>query len=141
MKTYQFLFGLLFLSILVVSCSKDDDVLEFPDNIEGVWSVVEKSGGFAGVNCGYEKGWVTFDFSKKKVEIGITEFVTTGLCEIGIQEGTFDYRFKEKNGDHFLLIDGVEWGLIEEADGLITVDGNIKTSGNGADFFVYTLQQ
>ncbi len=95
----------IFVVILAffVSCTDELDTnsLENPKSrrteifnpLEGCWSLVNVSGGFAGTNTNFPKGWITWDFNTANQTITI---VNNNLFEAplydGLESGTYNYN-------------------------------------------------
>jgi hypothetical protein len=141
MKNLSFLLACIMVALLLVSCKGDDDVLNFPDDIEGDWSLVSKTGGFAGVNCEYPNGDITFSFSDDEVVVANNFADTASICTLSLASGTYDYSIlvSFSGNSNYLVINGVEWGLMEELNGMLSIDGSQQSTGGVADAFSYVL--
>ena len=63
-STMKSTFYILGLILVVLSCNSDDDVQQNTEpTLFGPWSLVNVSGGFAGVNDDFEIGTITWNFN------------------------------------------------------------------------------
>lgn len=141
MKT-KFLYLLIFALGFATSCNNDDD-LPTASEIEGVWDLVNISGGFAGVNCDYSAGEITWKFENDLlvVENNYTGD-TTQICGGVLSHSSSDsYSISDSNGSLFLLLNNEEAGEITLSDNELIIDANSLLMGSGADGFVYQLER
>ncbi len=70
MKIY---FYILILALVTWGCDTNDDGQHSSEKkLEGRWSLVNVSGGFAGVDTDFEIGLITWDFNTTSSEITVT---------------------------------------------------------------------
>jgi hypothetical protein len=59
----------------------------------------------------------------------------------GYPTGTYGYSILEQEEEAYLFIEGQEFANISLSGGKLALDGNIRSEGSGADFFILTLQR
>jgi hypothetical protein len=138
----KFLYLLFFAIGFLTSCNNDDDLPNASD-IEGTWDLVNISGGFAGVNCDYPAGEITWKFENDLLEVDNNYTGdTTQICSNVLSQSSSDsYSTLESNGSLFLVLNNAESGEITLSDSELIIDTNSLSVGSGADGFVYRLER
>ncbi|MFT5166376.1 MAG: hypothetical protein ACI8P3_001607 [Saprospiraceae bacterium] len=141
MKT-KFLYLLIFTLGFTTSCNHDEDLPKIAE-LDGVWDLVNISGGFAGVNCDYPAGEITWIFEN---DLLVVENNYTGdptqICGGVLSSSSSDsYFVLESNGSLFLVLNNKEAGGITLSDNELIIDTNVSSVGSGADGFIYRLER
>ena len=140
MKT-KFLCLLIFALGFTTSCKNDNDLPKATE-IQGTWDLVNVSGGFAGVNCDYSQGEITWTFENNQLTVDDNYIGDTmQICSSGLSLSSGSYSVLESNGNLFLVLEGQEAGGITIADDVLVIDTNVYSTGSGADGFVYRLER
>ena len=130
------LFILLFASFFLTQCDKT----EVQDDILGTWNLKSVTGGFAGVDCTYEVGDITWSFEMGKVFIENT-LVDGTICSAVVSSDTIPYFLLKIGSDTYLNMGDSETGHILIEDDQLTLDQNNLSTGTGADGFVMTFNR
>lgn len=132
MKRYIYL---LLFTFAVFACNTDDDGT--PDNdfpLEGQWSLVNVSGGLAGVDEDFEMGLITWDFEIQTQQVTITNN-NTGSVFDGLPTGVYDFQVLT-NGEISSLILDDSYSMVIIT---LTTSQLVLDEGVAADGFLYTL--
>jgi hypothetical protein len=125
MKTYISIFSMMLL--LLISCNKDDDLL-----IEGKWSMINATGGIAGVNQNFPEGQINWTFDNGTLKI---ENKYTGQFNVSFPTGTYTYQEINLSNISTLYINDQQFGdFIISKESLV-----IDQSSFMADGFRYTF--
>ncbi|MEC3908859.1 hypothetical protein VOI54_17660 [Tamlana sp. 2201CG12-4] len=137
----KYLFIIICL-ITLTSCSISDDT---PDNEVSItqWSLINVSGGLAGINTDFESGIIVWRFNNLDGTLSVLNNNDDNSLEDGLDSGTYNHLFIEKDEDLFLTIDGIEYGLVTISEDTETfiLNQNITSTGSGADLFIYTFEK
>ncbi|MBU2926880.1 hypothetical protein [Winogradskyella psychrotolerans] len=132
-STFYFLAVLLF----TLSCNSNDDAQQNSDPVlSGSWSLVNVSGGFAGVDDNFESGIITWNFNTDPTEITITNSNTASVIHSGYPSGTYNYDVLITANDTTLVIDNADLRIIS-----LTTNQLILDEGMVSDGFKYTLSK
>lgn len=137
MNTKSFML-LLIAVFLFTNCTKEEE----PGNLnalEGTWSLIKKTGGFAGLDCNYQENLIVWTFGESSLEIVNND--NSGTICSGSLTGTFTYSILESEGEQFLQLDGQESGGITLTGDEMVIDQNKFSQGSGADGFVLMLKR
>ncbi len=110
---------MLFLSVVCLNCSNDDDHSDTPlSGLQGKWNLVNITGGFIGVNQDFEKGVIVWDFNDSTKMVTVTNnAVTTGGIYTGLESGTYPYSISAPMDSDELYVNDVSLGIyILESD-------------------------
>lgn len=120
------------ITVMFVSCGNDDDNSE-QLNLLGEWNLINLSGGIAGFDVDYERGWIVWNFSEDTVLIANNSPIDNGPNFYN--SGTYSYEIISTNNKKYLKIGGQEVGQIRIANTSFTIDQNEYTTGSGNDGF------
>ncbi len=102
MKTTFYVFV---LTLLMVSCSNNDDEQQNSNpTLDGSWSLVNVSGGFAGIDYDFEVGLITWVFNQGDLELTVTNTNTTNVIYDGLPSGVYDYEVLTPTGEDTSVI-------------------------------------
>ncbi|MEH6534780.1 MAG: hypothetical protein V7719_00195 [Psychroserpens sp.] len=103
MKKYMYL---LVFALFAFACNNDDD--SSPNNDEfmlnGPWSLINVSGGFAGIDDDYENGLIIWDFNLETQEVTVTNTNVELVIYDGLPTGTYDYSIETITGSNALIV-------------------------------------
>ena len=130
-------FYFLALMLLTLSCKSDDDLDHNlnPTLIES-WSLVNVSGGFAGVDDDFNDGVILWNFSNDPSEITITNTNTTEVVHSGYPSGTYSYEIETTPNDTTVVIENTDLRIIS-----LTTNQLILDEGMVSDGFQYTFNR
>ena len=128
MKTTFYVFVLV---LFLVSCNNNDDSIENTDTtLEGSWSLVNASGGFAGVNDDFEVGLITWNFNQDNLELTVTNANTANVIFDGLHSGTYNYVFLTTTGeDVSLVINSISYDLTTLSSSELELDEGVAADG------------
>ena len=132
MKRYIYL---LVFALVVFACNNDDDGTpnnDFP--LEGQWSLVNVSGGLAGVDEDFEMGLITWDFEIQTQQVTVVNSNTASVFS-GFQTGVYDFQVLTNSEMSSLILDDSFSMVITT----LTSNQLILDKGVAADGFLYTL--
>lgn len=132
MKKYIYAFVII---LFTLSCNNDDDC---PSNnnptINETWSLINVSGGFAGVDQDFEVGIISWTFDNETQELTILNTNTDAVFD-GYPSGVYDFEMITTEDSSTIVIDDS-----------INLDINILTSnqlvldeGIASDGFLYSF--
>ncbi len=114
------LFALVF-SIILISCSNDDDSDNRSVSIQGEWNLVNVTGGFAGVNQDFEKGTIIWNFDESAMTVSVTNNNTiTGVYD-GLSSGSYDYSIVAPADVDELVVNDINLGTFTISSSSFTV--------------------
>lgn len=134
MKLYIFL---IFISFFLQSCNSDENSKSSttPNLIEGSWSFVNVSGGFAGTNQNFTAGSIRWDFDESNNTLTIVNDnqITDAIYD-GLPTGTYTYSSilsTTSCGDGFnpLAITNAFESCYTIVDNTLTIDNNQIADG------------
>ncbi|MFH6768348.1 hypothetical protein V8G56_06350 [Gaetbulibacter aquiaggeris] len=64
----------------------------------------------------------------------------TNAVEDGLDSGTYRYDLLDDGKNIFLIIDDNEFGGLTLSNNILTIDQNLRSTGTGADGFIYSFQ-
>ena len=133
--------GLMFflVVILVFNGCSTDLTPEGNDKVNGTWSLINVSGGFAGVDDDFEKGKIVWKFNAADGSLTITNNDASSAIYNGLPSGTYTYSIIKEKDQYYLLLNDKEIGGVDVAKSQLMIDQNITTSGSGADGFLFKL--
>ena len=128
-------------AIMIMGCKKTEEP-NTEDSIEGIWLMVNKTGGFAGVDCDYDIGLISWTFDSSTLTIDNTDTLNTipMLCE-ELDSASFPYSILDVDGDSFLIWNNEEQGGITISDNELIIDQNRVSNGAGADGFIWRFER
>lgn len=125
--------------ILVFNGCSTDLTHEGNDKVNGTWSLINVSGGFAGVDDDFEKGKIVWKFNAANGSLIVTNNDTSSALYNGLPSGTYSYSILKEKDHYYLLLNDKEIGGVDVDKSQLIIDQNITTSGSGADGFVMVL--
>ena len=119
------------LILLAVSCNSDDDTQH--NNrpmLNGSWSLVNVSGGFAGVNDDFEMGIITWDFNPINLKLTVTNTNTTNVIYDGFPTGTYDYEELSSVGENdSLIVNTLSYEITILSSSQLVLDEGVAADG------------
>jgi len=97
-------FCVLLCSILLFSCSSNDDDNTNEPSLQGVWNLVNVSGGFTGLDEDFAKGIVVWDFNETTGMVTIANTATNTSVNTLLASGTYTYSISIEPNDAILLV-------------------------------------
>ena len=131
MKKIVFILLSLFL---FSSCSSDDNTTSIEK-----FSLINVSGGFAGINENFAKEEITWTFNVENSTLIIKKNIQNTFS--GLSEGTYTYSFENSNNKQYIFINDIEIGSVLSQENGMIINENEQSSGSGADRFVYELEK
>jgi len=128
------LYVVLGLFVVFVGCSDDDEPQADP--LDGAWSIINISGGFAGIDDDYTQGDIVWNFDTISSEIGVQNNNPTNTIYDGLDSDEYPYTILTVGKDKYLQINGQEFGRMSITQYMMTLNQNCLSTGNGADGFV-----
>ncbi|WP_298753877.1 hypothetical protein [uncultured Psychroserpens sp.] len=132
MKPYIYL---LIFTMFVFSCNNDDDgVSNNEPTLHGEWSLINVSGGLAGIDDDFPAGLITWDFDLNSQELTVTNTNVELVIYDGLPTGTYDYAVMTSTGsDATIVINNVNYAVVS-----ITSTSLVLDEGVAADGFLLT---
>ncbi|GAA0722358.1 hypothetical protein GCM10009430_24690 [Aquimarina litoralis] len=109
-----------------MSCSNDDDgnaVVQ--STIEGEWSLVKVTGGFAGVDEDIDKGTIEWDFDEASGMVTITNTISDASFNTILPSGTYTYSISAPADADDLIVNNVNLGRITLENNFFTVEESL----------------
>ena len=119
-------FYFILLSILMMSCSNDDDgnaVVQ--STIQGEWSLVKVTGGFAGVDEDIDKGTIEWDFDEASGMVTITNTISDASFNTILPSGTYTYSISAPADADDLIVNNVNLGRLTLENSFFTVEESL----------------
>ncbi|WP_431133263.1 hypothetical protein [Psychroserpens mesophilus] len=134
MKKHIYIFLLV---VFTFSCNNNDDHCSSHSDptLYGTWSLINVSGGFAGVNQDFEAGIITWTFDNQSQELTIINTNTEAVFD-GYPSGVYDFQVLTPE-DGFITIvldDSVELDIDTLTNHQLILDEGIAFDG-----FSYTF--
>ncbi|WP_298893382.1 hypothetical protein [uncultured Psychroserpens sp.] len=135
MKSYIYL---LIFTMFVFSCNNDDDGASNNEStLHGEWSLVNVSGGLAGIDDDFPVGLITWDFNLNAQELTVTNTNVELVIYDGLPTGTYDYSVMTSTGsDATIVINNVNYAVVS-----ITSTSLVLDEGVAADGFLLTYMR
>lgn len=132
MKKYIYTFIIV---LFTISCSNDDDCPTNNDpTIKGTWSLVNISGGFAGVDQDFEAGIITWKFNIQAQELTITNTNTDAVFD-GYPSGVYDFEIITTEDSFTIVVeDNIDLEVETLTNNQLVLDESIASDG-----FLYTF--
>lgn len=119
-------FYFILLSILMISCSNDDDGNAIVQStIEGEWSLVKVTGGFAGVDEDIDKGTIEWDFDEASGMVTITNTISDASFNTILPSGTYTYSISAPADADDLIVNNVNLGRLTLENSFFTVEESL----------------
>lgn len=132
----------LVLLLSITSCSIDSDTNQEEQNYQVFWHLRNVSGGVSGVDDDFELETIVWTFNETTSMLNIENNNTDDTKQEGLPTGDYTYSVIQSESRSFLVIGGTELGEITSpASNLLVINENEKSTGTGADGFIYTFQR
>ena len=105
------------------------------------WHLVQTNGGIQGVNDQFELGTIVWTFYENTGNLIVNNQNTDANKQDFLDSGTYTYSLETIEGQNFITIDGTEYGEITIRPNEFIIDENTKSTGDGADGFIYTFEK
>ena len=125
--------------ILVFTGCSTDNAHEKNDKLGGTWSLINVSGGFAGIDEDFEKEAIVWKFDTKDGTLIVANNDGSNAINNGLPTGTYTYSVLQEKDLFYLEVNDKEIGEIAIDKSQLVLDQNSTTMGNGADGFVMVL--
>ena len=137
MKVYELI---LFLGLIFVfnGCSTDN-THEKNEMASGTWSLINVSGGFAGIDEDFEKGKIVWKFDPKDGTLIVVNNDGTNAIYNGLPTGSYTYSILQEKDQFYLEVNDKEIGEIAVDKSQLVLDQNKTSTATGADGFVMVL--
>ncbi|MFD2562119.1 hypothetical protein [Aquimarina rubra] len=112
-------FCVLLLSIILISCSNDDD--NSTPTLQGEWNLVNVSGGFIGLDADIAKGVIVWDFNTTTGMVTIVNNSTDTDINTILPSGTYSYSVSAPADADTLVVNDVNYGRINLENMVFTV--------------------
>ncbi|WP_299221789.1 hypothetical protein [uncultured Aquimarina sp.] len=101
---------IIMLSIILISCSNDDDTINRSDSLQGEWNLVNVTGGFAGIDQDFERGTIIWNFNESTNMVTVTNTSTiTGVYD-GFPSGVYSYSIVAPADIDELVVNDINLG-------------------------------
>ena len=120
----------------LINCNDAEDENQ-AENLNGIWSIKNISGGIAGIDDNYETGIITWTFNNQILIVENNE--SQGNIYSGFESGTYNYSINEINGNNYIIINNDEYGGYTFSINNLTINQNETSNGSGADGFILRL--
>jgi hypothetical protein len=122
---------IIIITLLTLSCNSDDEASQNEEpSLIGPWSLVNVSGGLAGVNDDFEIGVITWDFNENFLEFTVTNTNATNVIFDGLPTGTYNFRVLSSTGeDAFLVTDTYSYEITTLTGTQLKLDEGIAFDG------------
>ena len=126
------------LIVIITSCSinNEDDKIQV---LRSEWHLKNVSGGLEGVNNDFVLNQVIWMFNEPQSSLTVLNN-NTNAVEDGLDSGTYTYDLLDDGKNIFLIIDDNEYGGLTISNNILTIDQNLRSTGTGADGFIYSFQ-
>lgn len=124
-------FYILILTLVTWSCDTNDDGQQpSSKKLEGTWSLVNVSGGFAGVDDDFETGLITWNFNTTSSEITVANNNTATVVYDGLPSGTYNYQIIASTGEAaYLVVDSFSYDITAPSASALILDEGIASDG------------
>ncbi|WP_378174963.1 hypothetical protein [Aquimarina sp. SS2-1] len=112
---------ILLLSVMILSCSTDDDTNNRSLGLQGEWNLVNIIGGFEGVDQDFEKGTIIWDFNETDGTITVTNNSTITDVYNGLPSGTYVYSVMDSGGSDELIVNDINLGTFTVTSIYLTI--------------------
>ncbi|MDH7445645.1 hypothetical protein [Aquimarina sp. 2201CG14-23] len=117
---------ILFLSIILCSCSNDDNNNNRSTMLEGTWNLVNVTGGFAGINQDFERETIVWNFNESNNTVVVTNNSTiTGVYD-GFPTGTYSYSIVAPADTDELVVNEINLGTFTITSSSFTVSQQFR---------------
>lgn len=131
MKKITFILISLFL---FSSCNSDKNTI-----IIEKFSLINVSGGFAGINENFAEGEIIWTFNTQNATLTVEKNIQNAFS--GLSEGNYSYSIQNINDKQYFFINNIESGGVVNEENRMIIDENEQSTGSGADGFIYQLDK
>ncbi|EPR72257.1 hypothetical protein ADIWIN_2757 [Winogradskyella psychrotolerans RS-3] len=123
--------------LLAQSCNGDDDAQQNSEpTLNTTWSLINVSGGFAGVDDDFESGIITWHFNNEASEITVINNDTSNAIHSGYASGTYTYEVITTPNDTTLVIGNTDLKITTLTSSQLILDEGMISDG-----FQYTFSR
>ncbi|MCF8274967.1 MAG: hypothetical protein K9I95_14165 [Flavobacteriaceae bacterium] len=134
----KFFTSIIFI-IILTSCSLSSDNSN-PQFVKTEWHLRTVTGGIEGVNNSFDFKTVIWTFDETLGLLYIVNNNTNTSAEDGFDSGTYTYSLLDNGNNSFITINQTEFGSLTILNKQLIINQNEKSTGSGADGFIYTFQ-
>jgi hypothetical protein len=131
MKKVTFILISLFL---YSSCTSDQNTI-----ITEKFSLINVSGGFAGINENFAEGEIIWTFNTPNASLTVEKNIQYVFS--GLSEGNYSYSVQNINDKQYIFINNIESGSVTNEKNRMIINENEQSTGSGADGFRYQLKK
>ena len=127
----------LCLTLMFMNCKSDDDSHDNSGTLQGEWSLVNVSGGLAGVDDNFDTGVIVWSFNQETLTLTVTNNNTEIVVYDGLPTGTYEYKVLTTDGvTSSLVIDDYDFSMIIDTltHTTLLLDDGIVVDGFGVTF-------
>jgi hypothetical protein len=125
--------------IVLTSCSLSNDTSN-PKFVKTEWHLKTVSGGIDGVNNSFDFNTVIWTFDESLGVFYVVNNNTNTSNEDGFDSGTYTYSLQDNGNNSFITINQNEFGSLTILNKQLIINQNEKSTGSGADGYIYTFQ-
>ena len=142
------LFVLILLSLFLSGCSSTENAPLNPivsgnitpaPSLQGTWNLTKVSGGIAGINEVLGPGQIQWVFDVELSSLTVDNQKADGPMYTGVESGSHPYNLFKQNQANYLFVQDREIGRVVIVDGMLQINGNERSDGSGADFYLFTF--
>jgi len=123
-------FYVLLLVLLAISCNSDDDGAQNNEpTLHGQWSLINVSGGFAGIDDDYESDIIIWDFNQDTQEITVTNTNIELIIYDGLPSGVYDYDVITTQDTSTITIEGIDFEITTLTNSQLILDQGVAADG------------
>ncbi|MHA7057220.1 hypothetical protein ACWGOQ_0008385 [Aquimarina sp. M1] len=126
-------FCVLLFSVILFSCSNDDDNVE--PTLQGKWNLVNVSGGFAGLDEDIAKEIIVWDFNTVTGMVTIQNSITDASFNTVLESGTYPYSVSAPADADLLIVNEVSLGRFNLQSTSFTVEETFE------DGFIFLFER
>lgn len=119
---------------LITSCTNDQNTI-----ITEKFSLINVSGGFAGINENFAGGEIIWTFNTQNTTLTVEKNIQNVFS--GLSEGNYSYSVQNINDKQYIFINNIESGSVTNEENRMIIDENEQSTGSGADGFIYQLEK
>ncbi|MGE5944033.1 MAG: hypothetical protein ACM31G_06815 [Flavobacteriales bacterium] len=142
MKYYLIIACISFFTL--TNCSLNDvNNDDIPQVTRILWHLKNVSGGVDGVDNDFPTNKIVWEFNNATLKLTVSNTNTDTSIEDGLDSGTYTYSINEVGSDAYISINSNEVGkiTITESGNKLTINQNLKSTGSGADGYIYTFDK
>lgn len=114
----------------MLSCKSDDDANPFmPVTLNGSWSLVQVTGGFAGVDDSFDHGVIVWEFNKQTSQVTINNANEEDTIFDGFPSGMYPFETSVSEDVTTITIDGIDMNLTTLTPTELELDEGVAFDG------------